>query len=1074
MSLRLYKASAGSGKTYQMAIEMVLLLLENPENYQKSLAITFTNKAAEELKTRIVFVLSLLGQLKDDAGYLDKIRELSQLDDNEIQEKARTALSLILHDYSRFSISTIDKFFNRILTGFSYEVNVRPDSEISLDTESNREEAVDEMLSDFQIDTDLGKWLLQYSRQKMDDSKDWNIRSSIIKESAAISQEDFLRKEKELRDVESDKKVLVQYRNTMMGLVHKHEKAMKALAEETQQLLDQSIYDVSDFQYGMKGAVGHVLNLKIEPFREVKVRPRQVYDDAQKFLTKAKQSDASLMDFAVSKLHPVLVKVLDYYDEALYEYNTAKLVLKHINDFGVFLDVNNHLRKLCQDRNIYFPFQMSQLLHEIVVRENALFVYEKIGTRYLHFMLDEFQDTSRMQWDVLLPLLEEALAHGGNVLVVGDVKQSIYRWRNSDWNILAKEVESRLSSAESIALDVNYRSCKHIVRFNNQLIQTLVPLFENSISANYLETEDKPNLHHLYADSVQHPKDDKQPYGYIQLHLLSEDEEDKKVWRKDALNGMLDEMKRLMDLGYSAGDMAVLTRTNSEAGEIALHLMDAGQKEENSSYHFPLVSASSLYLKDHPVINCLLSAFMHIADPNNLLALNQLTFSYQRDILGNKAYQPQPASQDKEAIRQALLEGLPKSYRQQYDHLSAYPLFDLTENLILFFSLHEKSQYYAYLSAFQDQINGFSQRNSADISAFVEWFDTKNPSLDLPESSDAITISTVHKAKGLQYRFLFIPFLNWIIDDTKKPTTLWIEPQSKPFDAMPLLKVDYNSAMLDSYFRPSYQDEYYKRHVEMLNIFYVAITRAEEGLWMWALKPNKPQFKTMSDAIIEAMDIRSDALTDSSVFIGDWQSAWDKERLRFTYGEILENQGGKTCVDAIVLKDYALNLRDQKLRYHHPDAFLNLSQDEIIQQKTTMGSIAHEVLEYCQKADDLDAAIDRVVRSGRLDKTAGYDLKMTLEQAMEMPEVRDWFYGDYQVLAEREILMPNGDVIKPDRVMIKGNCAIIVDYKFGKVHHSKYQKQLEKYASAIQEMGYDKVDAYLWYVPEGQVIGGRV
>ncbi len=1076
MSLRLYKASAGSGKTYQMAVEIVVLLLKNPDAYQHTLAITFTNKAAGELKTRIINVLTYLSELNNKSDYLTNIRKKLNFSDEQIQERASYALNLILHNYSRFSVSTIDKFFNRILTGFSYEVNIRPDSEISLDDKINREEALDEMLSDFNINEPLGKWLLEYTRQKLDDSKDWNIRKSILDESGAIANEDFLAIEAELKSIAEDKTRLINYRKSMMALVKKLEHSIITISKDAQTLLDNSAYTIHDFSNNDRGPVGHLLKNQDEPFREVKVTPRKAYDDANKLLNKTKQKDAMLLDFAVTTIHPLLKKSIDFYDHHISDYNTAALILSTINDFGVFLDLNAALRKLCQERNIYFPSQMSQLLHEIVVKENAMFVYEKIGTRYLHFMLDEFQDTSRMQWDILKPLLEEGLSKGGEVLVVGDVKQSIYRWRNGDWNILSHEIEAELPAQKPISLDVNYRSRKQIVKFNNALIHRMIPAFNVNLSDVFETIPESLDLSRLYSDFEQKYNAVDTPYGYVKIEKLPAGKDDD--WQSAAMDAMIEEMQRLFSLGYSPGDMAVLTRKNKDAGKIAVRLMDEDQKatQDTDAYRFPIVSADSLELSEHPVIKCLLSAFNHIANPDNLMALNQLVFSFQRDVLGNETYQPHPDSDDKLAIEQALISSLPDSYQAHYRDLSGYPLYDLTENLVSIFGLQNMPQYFAYLTAFQDQINMFSQRNPADIIAFSEWFEKKSPKLELPEAADAIVISTLHKAKGLQYRFVFIPFLDWEINSTRHSTSLWLKPQEPPFNEMPVVMVHYKKEMLMSHFKTAYQNEYYKRQVDMMNMFYVAITRAEEGLWLWLRDTNKnnknkkTHYSYLDELLCDAVDIKMADEAKSSADLAAWDSFWDADKTRFEFGDIPENSEERNHSKAIGLTEYPLNIRGQKLRYHHPDAFINLNQDEIIRNKTSFGSVAHEILEQCLHADDLDMAVANLVRTGRIEKTAAHDLKARLQQAMDMPEVRDWFYGDYQIMAEQEILLPNGSVRKPDRVMILDNQAIIVDYKFGEKHNPRYEQQVQNYAKSLREIGYEKVDAYIWYVFKSEVV----
>jgi ATP-dependent exoDNAse (exonuclease V) beta subunit len=654
------------------------------------------------------------------------------------------------------------------------------------------------------------------------------------------------------------------------------------------------------------------------------------------------------------------------------------------------------------------------------------------------------------------------------VLVVGDVKQSIYRWRNGDWTLLDREVEASLPGGNSQSLDTNFRSCRDLVRFNNHLIRSMIPVFTKNLEYTFEDLPgDEYNIESLYSDYKQTPHSDESPYGYVHFEILSDTEES--TWKEQSVESMIKEMERLQSLGYSPGDMAVLTRKNKDASEIALRLMDY---DKVSEYSFPVVSASSLDLIEHPAIKLIIAALTHITDPQNKMALNQLAFAYRKDILGETDYQPKPEEYSSLAVENSLMEALPKSYVDHYKELAAYPLFDLVENVILWFDLRSISGIYSYLTAFQDQILNYSERNSADISAFLLWFEKKNPSLDLPESSDAIVISTLHKAKGLQYKFVFIPVTDWDIEPRGGKTSLWLEPKHPPFNQYPVVMVNYSSDMKYSHFQGAYQDEYFKKQVDMLNMFYVAITRAEEGLWMWApevktsKKPSKSDaLSKMSDILVKSMMQSVSEVNDTKHYIDSWEDAWNDSRTLFRLGEIIPLKDGNVKDShAIIMDNYGLNIRDNRLRYHHPEAFINLNQDEMIRDKIERGSVAHEVLEKTFKQVDLPEAIENVVRTGRIGREDAVILENQLESAMSKSQIKEWFNGDFEVLNEHEIILPDGNIIKPDRVMVYDDSTVVVDYKFGKKHSKHYLPQVTSYMDALKSMGYPNVHGYIWYV----------
>ncbi|MFO7878912.1 MAG: UvrD-helicase domain-containing protein [Bacteroidales bacterium] len=1064
MGLTIYKASAGSGKTYTMAVDIIAVLIKNPQSYKNILAITFTNKAAGELKTRVVKVLGMLSRGDKADGYFDNVQDKSRLEERVIIKNAGLVLKHVLHDYSRLSISTIDRFFNRILASFAYETNIRPDSEISLDDKVSREEALDDLLSGFRLDSRLGKWLMAYSKTKIEDDKNWNIRSELLNESDIISKEGFLQKEHILREINEDKSILEDFRDKVFAIKQKHEIHLKNTGLQAKNIIDDSDFDPGDFKNGKSGGAGFLLGLADKGFRDITNTVINCCHDHLQMLTKPMQKREELVRFVENKLHPLLCQTVDYMIKYRKEYTTALALVKNINSFGVLLDINLQLRRLCSERNIYFPFQMSQLLHDIVSLDNALFVYEKMGTRYRHYFLDEFQDTSRMQWDILRPLLEESLASGGQTMIVGDVKQSIYRWRNGDWNLLSSQVELDLPGAQNETLKQNFRSRKNIVLFNNHITRALLKQFTMAVDNEVSEPDPEFDFYKLYGrqDFIQIPRKTKAPFGEVKLRFLEGKKKD--TWQKTAMDEMVAEMKSLMDKGYSAGDMAVITDNNKDAGKIALRLMEEDGKD---NYSFPVVSASSLLLSEQPVVQLLLVSLKWIDNPEDYIALSQIVYTYQIYVLGNTDYKPQPVSPDREDVIRALVHDLPEEFTRQRERLAAWPLYDLTENLIHWYGLDAMPKSLAFINAFQDNVLSYSERNTVEIASFIKWFEKKDPKLEMPDASGAVVISTVHKAKGLEFRFVFMPFTDWKVSRSNARDALWVEPDVPPFNDFPLVLVDYEKALKDSYFSKSYDTENFKKHVDLLNKLYVAFTRAGEGLYIWGPEHSGNKMQSANSFLCHAVKAAGNG-ADAEYTIPDWNACFDEDESGFHLGSVPpydpEKEDEVQETERLKLDSYPLNIRDNSMRYHHPDAFIKLDQDEQILHKTSAGSVCHAVLESVKTPEDIPEAIENIVRSGRISREEAVEYEKLIKSAMQREPVSQWFSADVNTINERDILMPDGSFIKPDRVVFTENETVVVDYKFGKKRNAKYNKQVQNYMNALDSMGYENVKGYIWYV----------
>ncbi|MGB0976509.1 MAG: UvrD-helicase domain-containing protein [Prolixibacteraceae bacterium] len=1116
---KIYKASAGSGKTYSITREYLLLILKDPQRYSNILAVTFTNKATSEMKNRILQELSIIAK-GEKSDHIGAICEETGKPEAYVRKVAHSILSKILKDYSRFSVSTIDSFFQKVIRSFSREVQLHAAYNPELDHQQILSEAVDRLFMELDHNIALKQWLLEYADDRIEQGKKWNFRQELESKGSLIFQEDFKNFGPEIITKLQDREFLKAYIQNLKEVMDSYEHKLTDLATEATNSIKNSTVTAKDFKYGASGVVGTFYKIvdKEQYHFEAGVRTLKAVDDASEWYT-AKQRNgvkAEIDALFSDVLNENLKEVLRIMEEESPIYFTAKLILPQLRGIGVMMDIAKHVSDISKEKNLLLLSDSSQLLLSVIEDDSSPFVFEKMGETYKHFMLDEFQDTSKLQWQNFYPLINNALAEGNFSMVVGDVKQSIYRWRNSDWQLLAKKVPYDLKhySPEDVTLGSNWRSTKNVITFNNTMFHYGSALvqddFNSDIQNKNIAEETKQELQNLiaeaYQDQFQAYSNTKDIDGLVEIDFIEQGDEDVK---KLSMDQMISQIEYYRGLGYKYGDMAILVRKVSEGNLIANTLMDHALQTNNPD--LKVVSNDSLYIANALTVQFVLHVLRYLIEPNtlDLASLRGIFIRYIFPAL-DEFTQNKIRTNSEDGQMTLMLEptsGFPQTedeiFNQQepfsflfFDQffsdesvqsLKFRPLYEIVELIINHFHLEKISNEWAYLQSLLDSILDYIRVESADIASFMEWWDQKGcyKTLVLSEDIDAIKIYTVHKSKGLEFKVVMIPFCNWdLYPSTFLPNTLWCHTDTAPFSMLSTIPVQYSGNMSKSLFAPQYYQEKIMGAIDNLNLLYVALTRAEEALWLGIPQPKKKSktLKSVSDVIGVLVDQMPAMDSEDKEKYVDFSDHYDSEQRHFAFGRLLEQkeeevakeikpQKGFPSAESIKLPTIHIgNYIDKVAIRKNSELFFEIDPSER-SQKINYGTMVHKILEKSSNLKEMKNHIRGLYFEGALTQKEKEELENVLKETLELDDVRSWFDGTYQVINERQIVRSGKQGNhRPDRIMISGRDAIVVDYKTGDADVKSHQRQVKGYMHDLESMGFNNVKGYIWYVMEKKVV----
>ncbi|MDX1908112.1 MAG: UvrD-helicase domain-containing protein [Bacteroidia bacterium] len=1063
--LLIYKSSAGSGKTHTLVREYLKLILPAPHRYREVLAITFTNKATAEMKNRIVQTLSALATLPEAElvrypMYQDLVSHFTAGDHPYyLPRQARAALHAILNDYGSFSVSTIERFFQRIVRAFARELNIPLGYEVEMNQQLVLQRVMDLLFQDIGADPDTTRLLSEYAERNLQAGKSWKLEREITSLGRELFKEAYLARQQPDEGHLVDE--LFGLDKILREIGQQFEREVTRIAQEACGLIEAAGLGVDDFVYGKSGPAGYFYAL----LKEVDKEPGPRFCDAREPNKWVAKKGASTQALALA---PQLISLreayLSYRDRENPRYQTSLLIRQHLYSTGALRLLAYWLEVYRRDTQRLIISDTSPLLKQVITHDHdPPFIYEKIGTRYQHYLLDEFQDTSDVQWANLRPLILEALAGGSGSLIVGDVKQSIYRWRNGNLRLLLNQVENDLREIGQVpstsTLDKNYRTAGDIVRFNNAFFKAAAGLLNSQAQA--------PGklIEKAYEDVEQQAHRNQLP-GYVSLEGLPDDDtpayqpeaddgaEPDTGWKAAARARTLDIIRRARADGFRGQDITLLVRTNPDGVDIAAYLQAQGER---------VVSGESLKIISHPDVQALLSFLRYLHQPEDAIHQTAAWYQYLRLM--------HPEALDHTGWTSAGTGAFP--LQTHLAHLNRLSVYECVEQLLQLFPAI--SQPHAYLQGFLDLVLRYNGARDASIAGFLQEWDESlaDRSIAAAPDPDAVQVMTIHKSKGLEFPVVILPFADWPLQPARDHI-LWVKTDKPPFDQWGEFPVTYSKKLAASFFEAEYQAESRDTYLDNLNLLYVAFTRPEYRLYI-LYREQPPSKNETNSSPARVSDLLQKLLTDPASPLpltrrGDYTWTTGEEADR----EALTRAGARDHAHTGVSQtlhpnlrrpgpwEHAARIRLNERRYPDP-AWL---QPEAAR---AWGTLVHEALALVNTHDDIPAALTTLLQQGVIREAQLEPLQAVLTEVISLPDVAAWYDGSWTAYRERAILVRPGLTLRPDRVMVRGQEAIVVEYKTG--HPSPdHADQVQQYLSLMSQLGYTQVQGYVYYLNTRQLV----
>ena len=1080
-ALTIYKASAGSGKTFTLSVEYIKLLIKDPQSYRSTLAVTFTNKATEEMKLRILSQLyGIWKLLPDSKSYIDKIKEDLDVTEEYMSERAGIALHNIVHNYSYFRIETIDSFFQSVLRNLARELDLTANLRIELNDYQIERNAVDELINSLDENSELLTWIMEYIRENMDDDKDWNVIGNIKRFGENIFREYYKTNSKKLNERLLEEGFFKQYTTKLRQMRNEAEVEMQNEAAQFFDALNHNGIEIDDLNNGKNGPAGYFIKIKKGIYNNTIVTKRlqKVLDEGSESSwvkqKSSKETQDIVRELANSTLTPLVHHAEDVRQKNWYIYGSAVLTLRHLNQLRLLNSIENKVRMMNVEQNRFLLSDTHTLLHSLIRDTDSPFIFEKIGNYLENIMIDEFQDTSTVQWQNFKVLLEECMSHGeqqGN-LIVGDVKQSIYRWRSGDWRMLnniEREFPYLNSMLNVCSLDTNYRSSRRVITFNNAFFKRASELEYAAQKSSTPDTSSPEQLKKAYSDVAQKVPSFRDNHGYVSINLLPNED-----YRQQALQKTAEAVSLLLDSGANYSDIAILVRSNDIIQLIAEFFA-------NELPDVKIVSDEAFRLDSSVSVNIIVNAMLWLTHPDNILAKAYIAKAYQTYVLKKSEQETNKLLATAEGIDSAL----PCALIDKRDDLLTMPIFELAEQIYTLFNIGNIKGEDAYLYAFYDALTDFIANNTADIDSFVEeWNDSIAEKTIQASAIDGIRIITIHQSKGLEFEHVVIPFCDWTLE---KGNTIWCTPQVEPYNELPLIPVDFSaSQMKGTIYELDYNEEHLQNCVDNLNLLYVAFTRAASSLFVIAQRGTPSSRSYIVEQAITDIKLEGSSL--------DGDPSDKKAELLFSYGEleIVETKAKKKSdniftpevenmnVDMATFSNKVEFKQSNKSRDFVADDDENTDDDDRKQLSyIKTGKILHYLFSTINTTDDIDTSLAQLEMDGLIEES-GTNIKRLrdmLHKRFSNRQVADWFSSRWTLFNECTILDYDAatDTVRehrPDRVMKdeKTGEVVIVDFKFGSPR-PEYVEQVNRYKALTQNMGYPNVKGYLWFVYSNRIEG---
>ena len=1077
--LNIYRASAGSGKTYRLTQDYIHLLFDPKKEraHRRILAVTFTNKATDEMKSRILKELHALSQ-GERSDYRAGLMAEFRMDAQMVNERAKHILTTILHDYSSFSISTIDRFFQQVIRSFARDIGVHGGYNLELDNSSTLEQSVDNLFLDLSKDENkqLLQWLTAYAEERIEQSENWNMRGNIMELGREIFKESYQNKAEDTNRKLHEREFLTNYRKSLRDIKTGFEAKVKQTANDGLNIMARNGLTHEDFSYKTTNTLEKLVKGKLE----ISTRFISFANDVKNCYTKSKPQDIknAIETAYQGGLQKCFIQLVELFQSDIVIYNSAVMVLKHINTLGILSDLAVQIKKLTDEQNTMLISDSNMLLNKIIDNSDTPFVYEKTGIHIDNFMIDEFQDTSVLQWKNFLPLMSNSLAAGKFNLVVGDVKQSIYRWRNSDWKLLDEQVltDFRPEQLHEENLETNWRSDRNIVDFNNSFFRRAAQLLQTKLNENlkaiipiYPGLEALTSkIEHAYAN-IHQQTSPKAAIGRVQVCFIDH-QENEDGWKTESLNRLPALLEDLQYRGYRPSDIALLVRTNSEEQDVIHKLLNyKTTPEAKPNCCYDIMGNEGLLIGAAASVRFVLGILQLFVNPSDSIQQTIVNYEYARGKQHKSENEALNAcffqTDRNENVFSTLFTFEENAVLNEVIHSS---LYDMVERIVLLFGVGAWHNEAVFIQAFQDVVFRYTTGKTADLNSFLTWWKKNGGKqcISTPDNQSAMRIMTVHKSKGLDFKVVIMPFCDWDLDSRMR-NILWCEPTVAPFNELPLLPIEYSSRLGQSIFAENFFDEQMHLFIDSLNVAYVAFTRAKNELICITPAPKKEiesldKINSLSALLTACFSVKTPGL---DMEIMSLSNSYNDQTKQFELGDPTQavyHDIPTTDINEKVTLYPSVSSSD-RLRIRHQSLDYLLENQHLTDSKLNYGIIMHDILRQITTKADQPKAIADLVYSGRISMDESRIVETELQHFWNLPETANWFADDARVLNETTILIPSGEQYRPDRVVIQGNEATIIDYKFGDKESKTYRQQVKRYMDLIGEMGY-RTCGYVCYV----------
>ena len=1023
---KIYNASAGTGKTFNLVKDYIVLLLksDNISLYKNILAVTFTNKAVNEMKHRVINLLvNYTNCISIEPAVTEIIKKETGLNKNEIFKKSSTILKNLLKNYASFEISTIDKLTQKIVRGFTYELGIDSKYEVEIDQNEILEKAVDKLISKIEIDNSYFSEIIDFSFEKTDDDKSWDITKDLQNISKLLLSENHynqleLIKELNPSDFKNSKKIL---KSSIKSL----KKTTTKLSEKALELIKKN--NLNEDCFSRKTLPNHFKKISNENYERLYTNLlEENLNGGALHSSKASEKDIQI----INEIRNELLEIYMGCKKNIYDLKLFANILGNLSPLSILSLIKKELEEMKVDDNFIVISEFNKIINEEIKNQPAPFIYEKIGAKYSHFFIDEFQDTSKMQWENLMPLIEDSLSsENSSLTIAGDPKQAIYSWRGGDVNEFIRLIKNKspfYCDKINVELDINYRSSKEIVNFNNKLFSYI----KNRCSKNN-------ELNKIFDFPVQ--KYIKDSSGSVTIDFYESDQtiSSNEYYKEKVLDNINDAIRR----NYSFRDICIIVRKKKEGKEIGDYL---------SENKIPIISSEVLNLSSSPSVNLIINLLEYSVSESNSSKMKVCKSLFELNLIkrAKEDFFIEILNMDFESIKKEVVIN---DFSLELFILKNKSIYEAIEYTIDCFRLAKSGN--SYLQFLLDFANEYSNKNQTSFIEFLDHYKEKKDKLNIisPSEINAVEIITIHKSKGLEFPIVIYPYANINIHNDLNPKA-WIDFKNKIGIEIksPLININKDLEVIDEELYNSYRE---KLEIDNINLLYVVLTRAKNELYILSEKDLDKKgneklnlFSGMFIAFLKEMGI------------------WDSSKNKYEIGEKSSLSTFKNQEKIIQQEKFVFNSRLKRniiTSNKHVKSWLQ--EYDSAQEK---GNIFHLIMSEIYSVKDVNLVLNKYYELGEISRGKKEKLKEIIFKITENKEIEEFYNPKYKSFNEREIIEKNGKSFIPDRIVfLNDKDIILIDYKTG-TKKSKYINQLKDYEFKLHKIGLNTIKKIIIYVSD--------